>query len=77
MYKILIYLTSLRPSQMKAKGVAAGKEVIGDNTLGGSRLGCPGAAKVRDDVHKSGIRRIRRDNSAQQDKVLYPLKAYS
>ena len=36
-----------------------------------------GTAKVRGDVQKLSIRRTHRDESAQQDKVLYPLQGVS
>ncbi len=38
MYKILIYLTTLRPSQMEAKGVAVVQRGIGDGASEGSRI---------------------------------------
>ncbi len=62
--------------QQKGEGCSCRQQGIGDSALGGSRLGCPGTANVRGDEQEPGIRRIRRDESAGQDKVLYPLKAY-
>ena len=57
---------------MEAKGIAVGKEVL-VTMLREEVARLTGTAKVRDDEQESGIRRMRRDESAQQDKVLYPL----
>lgn len=57
---------------MEAKGVAVGNKVL-VTVLWKEAAQKLGTANVRDDEQESGIRRIRRDESAQQDKVLYPL----
>ena len=57
---------------MEAKGIAVGKEVL-VTMLREEVARLTGTAKVRDDEQESGIRRIRWDESAQQDKVLNPL----
>jgi hypothetical protein len=57
---------------MEAKGIAVGKGVLATMLLKeAARIS--GTAKVRDDEQKSGKRRMRRDESAQQDKILHPL----
>lgn len=57
---------------MEAKGIAVGNWVL-VTMLGEEAARKSGTAKVRDDEQESGIRRMRRDESAQQDKVLHPL----
>ena len=57
---------------MEAKDIAVWQRDLGDDIPGGSRPATAGTAKVRDDVQESGMRRAHRDESAQQDKVLYP-----
>ena len=72
---VLRHLASLRPSQMEAKGVVVwyGNGVSVTMLREEAALLKQGTAKVRSDVQKSSIRRTHRDESAQQDKVLYPL----
>ena len=57
---------------MEAKGIAVGNGVL-LTMLREEAARKSGSAKVRDDEQESGIRRMRRDESAQQDKVLHPL----
>ena len=73
MYRIPIHLASLRPSLMEAKGVVVWQRVPVAVLLKEAVLPRQGTAKVRGDEQKSGMRRIHRDEPAQQGKVLYPL----
>jgi hypothetical protein len=57
---------------MEAKGIAVGKGVLATMLLKeAARISA--TANVRDDEQESGKRRMRRDESAQQDKVLQPV----
>jgi hypothetical protein len=62
---------------MEVKGIVAGKGVLATMLLKEApdrkKKKISGTTKVRGDEQESGIRRMRRDESAQQDKVLYPL----
>ncbi|AGF79376.1 hypothetical protein UWK_02845 [Desulfocapsa sulfexigens DSM 10523] len=57
---------------MEAKGIAVGNGALVTMLLKGD-IRTSDTAKAREDEQESGIRRMRRDESAQQDKVLYPL----
>ena len=57
---------------MEAKDVAVDNGVSVTMLRKAVALFRQGAAKVRGDEQESSIRRARRDESAQQDKVLYP-----
>ena len=61
---------------MEAKGIAVGKGAL-VTMFREEAARLTGTAKVRDDEQESGIRRMRWDESAQQDKVLYPLQGVS
>ena len=57
---------------MEAKGVAADNGVSATVLRKEVALLRRGAAKVRDDVQESGMRRTHRDEPAHQGKILYP-----